>query len=129
VYQPTSVGANSPVITPGRVQNAASYLGAMAPGSLAALWGTSLADNIYPSTFDHDSGAFANNVGGTSVTVDSVKAPLIYVSPTQINFQIPWETKPGPLINIQVSRNSAMSNAEPVTIDSTAPSVYFTDYD
>src|SRR5581483_2606209 len=35
----------------------------------------------------------------------------------------------GPLVNIQVTRNGAMSNAEPVTMDSTAPSVYFTDYD
>jgi len=128
VYQPASVGANTPVITPGRVQNAASYLGTIAPGSLVALWGTNLADNTYPDTFDTNANSFSTDVGGTAVTVDSVKAPLIYVSPTQINFQIPWETKPGPLVNIQVSRNGAVSNIEPVTLTATAPSVYFTDY-
>jgi beta-glucanase (GH16 family) len=37
VYQATAVSSSTPVITPGRVVNSASYLGALAPGSLAAL--------------------------------------------------------------------------------------------
>ena len=32
VYQATTVSATTPVITPGQIQNAASYLGTMAPG-------------------------------------------------------------------------------------------------
>ena len=36
-----------------------------------------------------------DNVADVSVTVNGVTAALTYVSPTQINFQVPWETPPG----------------------------------
>src|SRR5579884_1821791 len=130
VYQAASIAPTTPVITPGRVLNAASYLGTMAPGSLAALWGTSLSDKVYTNLFDSGKNAFPTTVAGVSVTVNGVRGPLTYVSPTQINFQIPWETKPGMLVNIQVTRGSASSNIEPVTISATtAPSAYIGNYD
>jgi len=36
-----------------------------------------------------------NFMGGISAFVNSVPAPLYYVSPTQLNIQIPYETRPG----------------------------------
>ncbi len=129
VYQPAVITATTPVITPGRVLNAASYLGTMAPGGLAALFGQNLADNTYANTFDTSAGKFPTTVAGVSVSVNGVNAPLTYVSATQINFQIPWETTPGPTVNIQVTRNSATSNVEPVMIEAnTSPSVFIKDY-
>ena len=126
IYQPVAVGATTPVITPGRVENAASYLGTMAPGSLASLWGTNLADNTYNNTFSN--GAFPTSVAGVSVTVNGNAAPLTYVGSSQINFQIPWETQPG-VANVQVVRNKIGSNIEPVTIQgATAPSAFIADF-
>ncbi len=128
-YQPTTISGTTPVIDPGRVQNAASYLGTMAPGSLVALFGENLADQKYPNPFDTTAGKFPNTVAGVSVSVNGVPAALTYISPTQINFQIPWETAPGPAVNIKVTRNSVDSNVEPVMIEAnTSPSMFIKDY-
>jgi len=130
VYQPATVTSTTPVITPSGILNAASYLGDIAPGSLVSLFGNNLADGIYqvPQVQD-SSGNFLTSVGGTSVSVKGMNAPLIYVSPTQINFQVPWETPTGTAVNVQVARGSATSNTELVTIASAAsPSMFLNNY-
>jgi uncharacterized protein (TIGR03437 family) len=127
VYQVATVDPATPAITPGLVQNAASYLGTMAPGGLAVLFGHDLADGTY---YPVSSGPnFVTSVAGVTVSVDDVASPLIYVSPTQINFQIPWETAPGTEVKVTVTRNSVDSYPELVTIAATtAPSLFLNDY-
>ena len=126
VYQPAAVTTTTPVIRPSGVLNAASFLGDIAPGSLASLFGSNLADATYQDAQLLDSNnRLITAVNGISVSVNGVNAPLVYVSPTQINFQIPWETAPGPAVTVQVSRGSATSNAETITIASAAsPSMF-----
>ena len=61
-----------------------------------------------------------------SVWVNGLAAPLTYISPGQINFQMPWETAAGPP-DIQVTRNGAASNVETVTITASASSAFLSD--
>ena len=125
VYQAVPVAADAPMITPGLVVNAASFLGTLAPGSLATIYGASLADAehvIVPTD------AFPSSVAGVSVSVNNVPAALIYVSPTQINFQVPWETVAGATADVQVTRSGANSNVETVTITETAPSAFLSEF-
>ncbi len=125
VYQPAAAAASTPIITPGSVVNGASYLGAISPGSLAAVYGTNLADAVHTVSGPD----FPTNVAGVTVTVNGLPAPLIYVSPTQINFQVPWEVSPGLAVPVEVSWNGAASNVEQVTIASTAsPSMFLSEY-
>ncbi len=125
VYQPVSVAASTPVITPGQVLNGASYIGAISPGSLAVVYGSNLADAMHPIS----SSTFPSSVAGVSVTVNGVPAPLIYVSPTQINFQVPWETPVGASVPVVVTWNGAQSNPEQVTIAATSsPSFFLSEY-
>lgn len=83
--------AQKPVINPKGIVNAASFAGAeqpglgIAPGSIASLFGQALS----PRTRAADSLPLPRTLEGTSVTVDGLPAPLFYVSPTQINFQVP----------------------------------------
>jgi uncharacterized protein (TIGR03437 family) len=86
VYQPVSVPGTTPVITPGRLVNAASYLGAISPGSLAVVFGNNLADAQHLIPAPAPGGSFPKQVAGVTVSVNGVNAPLVYVSPTQINF-------------------------------------------
>ena len=126
VYQATNVAANTPVITPGSVVNAASFLGDLAPGGLATLTGVNLADAVYPISGD---GGFPTSLAGVSVTVNGVAAPLVYLSPTQINFQMPWETAPSTYVTIQMTRNAAVSAIEAVTVAAdAAPSMFLSDF-
>lgn len=126
VYQATAISPSTPVITPGRVVNAASYLGALAPGSIATLYGSNLADMehvIVGATI------FPVSVAGVSVWISAVNAPLVYLSPTQISFQIPWETATGPDVEVKVTRNGADSSIEPITIaEPTAPSMFLSEF-
>jgi len=91
VYQATTVSTTTPVITPSGILNAASFLGDIAPGSLISLFGYNLADNTYQGSQVLDTNNhFLTSVAGVSVSVNSVNAPLTYVAPGQINFQVPW---------------------------------------
>jgi uncharacterized protein (TIGR03437 family) len=91
-----------PVITPGGVVSAATYatgIGALsitaypqtgggpalASGSVASIFGANLA----ASTVAARALPLPLILGGTSVSVNGVAAPLFFVSPTQINFQVP----------------------------------------
>jgi len=126
VYQAVSIGATTPAIAPSGILNAASFLGDIAPGSLATLFGDNLADSTYQGSQVLDgNNHFLTSVAGVSVSVNGVNAPLVYVSPNQIDFQVPWETVPGTAVNIQVTRGSTQSAVEQITIASTAaPSMF-----
>jgi len=128
VYQATTITATTPVITPGRVVNAASYLGTVAPGSLATVFGDNLADGTHVVT-PGANGSFPSSVADVTVAVNGVNAPLTYVSATQINFQVPWETVPGTAVNVKVTRGSVDSNVEVITIAATAyPSMFLSEF-
>ncbi len=127
VYRATAITPLTPAIAPGRVLNGASYLGTIAPGSLAAVYGINLAGDTLLLSPGADM-KFPSSASGVAVTVDNVNAALIYISPTQINFQVPWETAPGP-VNITVTRNGIDSEPEPVTIGAaTSPSMFLSEF-
>jgi uncharacterized protein (TIGR03437 family) len=69
------------------VVNGASYAPVLTPGGLATIFGYGLASTSTSAT----SLPLTNVLGGTQVTVGGMLAPLLYVSPSQINFQVPWE--------------------------------------
>ena len=124
VYQKTTVSTATPVIAPGLVLNAASYLGGIAPGSLASIYGHNFADAGVTLQTAADPN-FPTSAAGVTVSVDGVNAPIIFISPTQINFQVPWETHPGPAVDVKVTRNNVDSNVETITIAAAAsPSVF-----
>jgi uncharacterized protein (TIGR03437 family) len=78
-----------PVVT--AVTNAADYTPTLAPGAIAAVFGTNLAPSQqYPSGLP-----LPTILNTVQVLVKGKAAPLFYVSPTQINFQIPYETAAG----------------------------------
>jgi hypothetical protein len=89
---PMVAWCQTPVVS--KVVDAASYaLTLGSPGSIATIFGTNLgaATAIAPGV------PLPRQLGGTRVTWNGVAAPLFYVSPTQINFQVPSpdDTTPG----------------------------------
>ena len=129
VYQSTTISGTTPSIAPGGVISASSSAVDLSPGSLATVYGVNLSDSVYSNLFDISTGAFMTSTGsGLSVTVNGVNAPLIYVSPSQINFQVPWETSTDPTTpaSVQVMRSGILSNAQPLTLAPSAPSAFVT---
>ena len=131
LFLATLVGAGraqttTPVITPGSIVNAASYLINLAPGALATLYGSQLADGT--PTIQTANG-FPATAGGVTVSVNNVNAPLTYVSPTQINFQVPWETPVETPVPVVVTRDQIPSAAVTITLAAAeAPAMFLNDY-
>jgi uncharacterized protein (TIGR03437 family) len=87
--------------------------------------GTNLADAVHLIPAPGPGQSFPTTLAGVSVSVNGVAAPLVYVSSTQINFQIPWETAPALAVPVKVTWNGVDSNVEQMTISSTASPSFF----
>src|ERR1035441_7795229 len=74
--------------TPITMVNAASYGRTIAPDSLATIFGASLAPTTASATLDAN-GQLPTVLASISVTINGVLAPLVYVSPGQINLVVP----------------------------------------
>ena len=98
---PLVAHSQKPVISSGGVVNAASYvttlnyspkdpahngLPLLSEGAIGSIFGTNLA----ASTATAQTMPMPTQLAGTSVLVSGVAAPLFYVSPSQINFQVPF---------------------------------------
>jgi uncharacterized protein (TIGR03437 family) len=106
-----------PAVTPFGVRNAALGAGAesVAPGSLISIFGASLA----PTLEIGPSSPLAQTLAGVTVRADDTFLPLVFVSSSQINAQLPaamaegphkitvrWEGKPETSTDILVARNA-----------------------
>jgi uncharacterized protein (TIGR03437 family) len=100
-----------------------AYGTAVAPGSLATLYGTNLAG---PTVLADAAPPWPVNLGGTSVTVGNTNAPLYYVSPGQINFQVPYFNITGPSATNLTINEGTFSATVTVTVTPYAPGLYTT---
>src|SRR5439155_17131703 len=88
-------------------------------GELVTLYGTNLA----PSTVVTSVVPFPTTLGGVKVLVNSVPAPLYYVSPSQISVIIP-SGSPSSIAAIQVVNNGAASNTVTEFVNKTTPGLF-----
>ncbi len=95
--------AARPAVSEGGIVNAASFTAPVAPGSLISIFGAG---------FD-----------GATVQVNGVAAPLIVVTPGQINAQLPYEISPGPA-TLQVTTPAGTSAPATFTVASVAVGVF-----
>ena len=111
-------------LPPLRAASAASLAGPLAPKSLASLFGSRLttatesADSLSPPT----------SLGGISLRiVDSSGttslAQLLYVSPSQITFEVPAGTAPGK-VTLEVVNAAAQPAQATAEIDNVAPALF-----
>ena len=110
-----------PAIGTNGVGNAASYATRISPGALASIFGSGFGT----STFQADDGfAWPTTANLVSVKVNGVAAPLYYVSPGQINFQVPWATPTTGTVNVAVVVNGGSSNIAAVPVGTAAPGLF-----
>jgi spore coat protein H len=97
----------------------------LVPGSLLSVFGQGLAHGKLESR----DFPLPTELGGASVFVNGIPASLLFVSPSQINLQVPWETKPGSAL-ITVASSGAYSRTLSAAVGRTHPTllaVTFTD--
>jgi uncharacterized protein (TIGR03437 family) len=104
-----------PLIAKGGVVPIYSSMTAIQPGSWVSIYGSDLASGTFVWNGD-----FPTSLGGTSVTIDNKPAYLWFVSPTQINLQVPDDTTTG-LVSVAVTTASGTATST-VTLAPYGPS-------
>ncbi|HZS07209.1 MAG TPA: hypothetical protein VFD58_20400 [Blastocatellia bacterium] len=94
----------------------------LAPEAIAATFGTRLALSLETAT----SIPLPTTLGGTTVRVNGVTAPLFFAAAGQINFLIPPETQNGTAV-IEVTTTDGTISRNNMTISSTAPALFTAD--
>jgi uncharacterized protein (TIGR03437 family) len=93
-----------------------------APGEIVALFGLQLAA---PGTSATNPGnpPLATKLGDVQVLVNGVAAPLFYVGPPQINFQVPYSLTSGQIATVQVLTGGVPGNLRSLTITTGSPRI------
>lgn len=114
------VASGQPVVS--AVLNAASYSAAVAPGSWVAIFGTNLASAVAGA----DSVPLPASLAGVSVTVGGIAAPLLYVSPGQLNVLIPSGVviPANTVVPLVVTSPGGVSSAYNVRLTRNAPGIF-----
>jgi hypothetical protein len=109
------VTANAPpVLAPNGVIPALSHMigGPLTSGSPVEIYGSNLA----VATQTPAGSSLPTQLGGTVVTIGGIEAPLMYVSPNQINVLVPAGLTIGTQYQVQVNVNGAMSTTETIEL-------------
>jgi uncharacterized protein (TIGR03437 family) len=111
--------ALKPAVSPGGLVSAASGKGPVAPGSLVSIYGQWLAaETCSPGVLP-----LPSSLGGASVTVSGKAVPLVYVSPTQVNAQIPSDTAVGTAA-VRATCGGLLSDPINFDVTASAPSIF-----
>jgi len=117
--------AQVPVVPQGGVVNGASFRpanaagGGVAAGSIVSIFGSNLASSTVAAT----SLPLPTTLGQTSVRIGGIVAPLFFVSPGQINAQVPWAVAAG-TNTLTVAALGGSSIPANVTIQDSAPGLF-----
>ena len=112
--------AQVPSINPGGVVNAATFVAPVAPGSLISIFGS----NLGPQIAQADTIPLPSSLAGVEVSFNGLIAPLLYVSPGQINAQLPFEITSNLPVTIVVNNNGALSAPQAVQVAPFAPGIF-----
>jgi uncharacterized protein (TIGR03437 family) len=109
-YASVPNATTSPLISPGGVVSSASFAAGapIAPGSMASVFGSN----------------FGSSPSGVTVLVGGIVAPLLFVSPTVINFQVPWQLSGQTQTTVSVTSADLTSAPVTVPVASQAPGIF-----
>jgi uncharacterized protein (TIGR03437 family) len=113
----TSYPAN-PVPEIGAVVSAADGSAGIAPGGLVSIYG----QNMSGASFAASQTPLTTGLGNSCIGVNGSPIPLLYVSPGQINAQLPFNTAGNATLTIHTP--DGLSNNFPLSVQPAAPSIF-----
>jgi uncharacterized protein (TIGR03437 family) len=119
-----TAAVSKPTITAGGVVSAASYVAGIASGSWISIFGQNLAVATHSLTSsDLVNGQLPTTLGGVSVQIDGKPAFPSYVSPGQINVQVPSDGSAG-TVNVTVTNSAGTSDPAFATLQTFLPAFF-----
>lgn len=109
----------APQVSTGGVVSAAPAQAVLTAGGLATIYGAAFAKTVaqaqvLPLPYVLD---------GVSVTINGVPAPMLYVSPDQVNIQVPWGVAVG-TAQVVISASGTHSAPAQAKVGAAAPGIY-----
>jgi uncharacterized protein (TIGR03437 family) len=122
-------GSRAPRFSATAVLNAASLVPGLVAGSLATVFAAGVLDN--PGVVVADRIPLPTSLGGVSITVNGIAAPILALANTegleQLNFQAPFEVAGQRSVDVVVTRSGESSAAANVPVLEVQPAVYTND--
>jgi uncharacterized protein (TIGR03437 family) len=120
VATPAAPNLAAPLLPADSVVNAASLSATgLAPGSIVSLFGDRFASGLVVSSTP----ALPTSLSNLSVTFNGIAAPLYFVSPKQINAQVPIGIT-GTTVQVQVRASNGQSDIRTLTGGIYSPAIY-----
>lgn len=117
-------------LTPARivgegVTNGATFrAGAVAPGEIITIFGFDLGPASAQGLEVGANGRVTTTLGGTQVTFDGVAAPLLLVSPGQVNAIVPYSVAGRESTRLQVTYQNRPTNTITLPVTTSSPGVF-----
>lgn len=103
----TSSSKGTPAIPSNGLTDGAAFQQKYSPGMVMSVFGASLSP---PGTAEGASSVpLPLTMAGVSATVNGVAAPLYYVSPAQLNIQVPWQTAANSPATVAINNNGQIA--------------------
>jgi uncharacterized protein (TIGR03437 family) len=113
-----------PLIYTGGIVNVANGASeSVAQGDIVAIYGDQL--SAVGTNAVNLTAPLATTLGNTQVLVNNVPAPLFFVSPGQINFQVPYTLPLGGLTTVQVVTNGTAGNTRSLGVNALTPRILY----
>jgi|GEM_PF-1994254 len=120
-------GAGTPFRSP-CVVNAASYAArAVTPGELIAVFSPGDGPATGVGATVNSNGRIDTTLAGLTVLIDGIPSPLLFVRNDQVNAVVPFATRPGTTVPVQVTYNGSVVSTGSVLITEVAPAVFTAD--
>jgi uncharacterized protein (TIGR03437 family) len=107
----------------GAVLNSASFQPVVTPGGIVSIFGTSLGPPLPPFEYS-TAGLFPSAYGDIKVTFNGIAAPLLSLSPGQINAVVPYALAGQNTANVVVTHYGQTSPAFSVPVVDTSPAIF-----
>lgn len=123
-YVVTLAGGSGPSISSGGIVNGATFLGGGAPGAWISVFGSNLATTTATWNPPPVQGSLLpTNLGGTEVFIAGQRAPLSFVSPTQVNALVPGVPERG-WVPLEVRVNNQPTEGGYIYLRDTDPALF-----
>lgn len=115
---------NQPAVAQGGVFSAAAKVPGLTSGGWVSIYGTNLSATTRPWSSDDLVGiTMPTSLDGVTVTIDGKRAAISFISPSQLNVQVPDDTAVGP-VPVVVTSGGVASEAVLANMAAQAPSFF-----
>jgi uncharacterized protein (TIGR03437 family) len=122
--QDSGAAPNAPSYTSDSIVQAATQTPeALAPNTIGTIYGTNLAYSTAQAGPQLTGSTLPTSLGGVSVVVDGYDCNLFFVSPTQINFLVPYQLVAG-ATTLVVENQGLAGPVVPIQLNATAPGMF-----